>query len=148
MKLTRKVLHKVAKPCRFDSPFQNQKLADEMVEFMRRSKGIGLAASQIGLSRRLFVMAVDGNIRICFNPEILEYSQNLTGFEEGCLSFPGESCILTRPETLVVRYQDSAGSWIQTKLEGLEARCFQHELDHLDGITMHDRLKEQHAAKS
>ena len=145
MKLTRRVLHRPAKPVTFGWPYQNQRLADGMLAFMHQSGGIGLAAPQIGRGIRLFVMEVQGRARICFNPEIVEASQIMAEFPEGCLSFPGDQCIIKRPDTIIVRYQDAGGEWAETNLVGLEARCFQHELDHLDGIVMHDRVKEQHA---
>ena len=148
MKLTKKVLHKEAKPVVFDWPFQNQQLADQMLKFMISENGIGLAATQIGIGKRVFVMSVHGRDRICFNPEIVEASDVLAEFPEGCLSFPGDQCIIKRPDTIIVRYQDAEGNWIQDSLVGLEARCFQHELDHLDGITMHDRYNEQYAKQS
>lgn len=148
MKLTKRVLHRSSKSANFRWPYQNQRLADEMLAFMRDHQGIGLAAPQIGRSLRLFVMEVHDRVRYCFNPEIMETSRDLADFDEGCLSFPGESCTIKRPDTIIVRYQDSHGQWTETNLVGLEARCFQHEVDHLDGITMHDRLKEQHATES
>lgn len=148
MKLTKKVLHKEAKAVEFNWPFQNQQLADQMLKFMVSQNGIGLAAPQIGIARRVFVMSVHGRDRVCFNPEIIESSDVLTEFEEGCLSFPGDQCIIKRPDTIIVRYQDAEGIWTETNLVGLEARCFQHELDHLNGITMHDRYDEQYAKQS
>ena len=86
-----------------------------------------------------------GRQRACFNPEILKSSAVLTDFDEGCLSFPGEQCTIKRPDWVEVNYQEYDGTQVIDTLVGLEARCFQHELDHLNGITMHDRLKEQHA---
>lgn len=148
MKLTKRVLRRIAKPVRFEWPYQNQRLANEMIDLMHDLGGIGLAAPQIGRSLRLFVMAVQGRSRVCFNPKIIESSRINAEFPEGCLSFPGEQCIIKRPDTIIVRYQDAKGEWMETNLVGLEARCFQHELDHLDGIIMHDRVKEQHAAES
>ena len=129
----------------FDYPVKNQLLAQEMFEFMIREKGIGLAAPQIGLSRRLFVVAIDQTRCALFNPEITESSQNQVEFNEGCLSFKGDQCIIIRPEEVSVRFQDYQGQWHQKRLRGLWARCFQHELDHLDGITMWDRYREQNA---
>jgi len=148
MKLTKRVLHNRAKPVEFVWPYQNHILAEQMIEFMRTNKGIGLAAPQIGKSLRVFVMEVQGRARACFNPEIVESSTVMAEFQEGCLSFPGESCNISRPDTIIVRYQDARGEWTETNLVGLEARCFQHELDHLDGVTMYDRLKEQNAEQS
>ena len=145
MKLTKRVLQKRAKAVEFAWPHKNQDLAKRMIQFMRSSQAIGLAAPQIGHSIRLFVMEVQGRIRVCFNPEIIESSTVLTEYAEGCLSFPGESCTIKRPDTIIVRYQDAQGNWKEDNLVGLEARCFQHELDHLEGVTMYDRQKEQHA---
>ena len=115
---------------------------------MRAKKGIGLAAPQIGLSRRLFVMDVAGQARACFNPEIVSASPEQTEMAEGCLSFAGKSCIIKRASEISVRYQNYRGDWYTERMDGLMARCFQHELDHLDGIVMQDRYKEQHAEQS
>lgn len=147
MKLTKRVLHNVAKPCDFRWPHQNLVLANDMFVLMRKHNGIGLAATQVGVARRMFVMSVHGRDRACFNPEIAVSGNEFAEYAEGCLSFPGDQCILTRPETVTVKYQDHQGNWVQDDINGIEARCFQHELDHLDGITMHDRKKEQDAAK-
>ena len=148
MRLTRKVLKNRARPCTFGQPTRNQHLAESMLEFMREKKGIGLAAPQIGMSRRLFVMSVNGHDRMCFNPEILDFSPDQTEMVEGCLSFSGKSCIIKRASKIAVRYQNYRGVWYNESMEGLMARCFQHELDHLDGIVMQDRHKEQHAEQS
>lgn len=148
MKLTQKVLHRPGKACEFRWPWKNQKLCQDMLDLMREQHGIGLAALQVGISRRLFVMEVHGQTRYCFNPEILKSSEDQTFFAEGCLSFPGDSCSIQRPAGVSVRYQDHDGVWIHDRLLGLEARCFQHELDHLGGITMWDRHREQNAEKS
>ena len=148
MKLTRRVLHKKAKTVDFLYPAQNLLLVQQMRRFMRQQNGIGLAAPQIGISRRVFVMEIQGWQRDCFNPEITGSSGNFTDFDEGCLSFPGEHCIIMRPEWVDVKYQDPKGHWHSERFSGLLARCFQHELDHLDGITMWNRHKEQHAEQS
>lgn len=148
MKLTKKVLYNRARECEFRWPYQNKQLADEMLAFMRKENGIGLAAPQIGIAKRLFVMETEGTIRACFNPEIVNQDANLTDYTEGCLSFPGESFTIKRPESVQVRYQNLQGQVIEETLTGLTARCFQHEYDHLDGITMHDRAKEQNATES
>lgn len=149
MKLTNKVLYRPAKAVEdFSHPTQNSFLAEQMFSFMKKNDGIGLAAPQVGISRRLFVMEIGQVRRVCFNPEITGHSTDLTEYTEGCLSFPGEECKIKRPGTVSVRYQNTEGIWIAEQLQGLEARCFQHELDHLDGITMHDRAKEQHATES
>ena len=149
MKLTNKVLYRPAKPFSdFDHPAQNSFLANQMLSLMKKNNGIGLAAPQVGVSRRLFVMEIDQVQRACFNPEITDSSTDLTEYVEGCLSFPKDECKIKRPSAVSVRYQNVQGTWIEEQLQGLEARCFQHELDHLDGITMHNRAKEQHATES
>jgi peptide deformylase len=148
MKLTNRILHRDGKACEFQWPWQNQRLCNDMLALMRKERGIGLAALQVGIKRRLFVMEVNSKVRCCFNPEIIDLSEHADFFAEGCLSFPGDSCNIRRPDEISVRYQDHDGAWIYDKLHGLEARCFQHELDHLDGITMWDRYREQNAKQS
>jgi len=148
MKLTQRVLYNKAKSCSFQYPFQNKRMADEMFDFMEKNHGIGLAAPQIGRALRMFVIDAEGFRDACFNPEITDKSDKLLEFDEGCLSFPGQHCIITRPDWVTVRYQTTAGEWQQKRLSGLAARCFQHELDHLDGVTMWDRYKEQNAEQS
>lgn len=139
MKLTRRVLHKVAKPVDFDYPWKNERLALDLLQFMIAENGIGLAAPQVGISQRVFVMKIGLRTWVCFNPEIVSLGKDFTNFDEGCLSFPGEMCTISRPDTIAVRYQTAQGDSVDEQLQGLASRCFQHELDHLDGITMHHR---------
>ena len=148
MRLTNKILSRSCKQARFDKPHHNRWLCEQMLEFMHSQDAIGLAANQIGRDVRLFVMSVSGITRCCFNPEIIAVEPNAVKMAEGCLSFKGKQCILQRSDRILVRYQGPEGTWTQVKLMGLESRCFQHELDHLDGITMWDRQKEQHAEQS
>jgi len=119
-----------------------------MLEFMLSHHGIGLAANQIGSDLRVFVMQVNGITRFCFNPEIVSADGKLLTMAEGCLSFAGDQCTLQRADAIAVRYQDHRGFWIEDHLTGLESRCYQHELDHVNGITMWHRQKEQHAEQS
>lgn len=144
MKLTRRVLHHTAKPVEFRYPWQNERLVQELLDLMTAENGIGLAAPQVGISQRVFVMKIGLKSWACFNPEIIKSGDDFVLFDEGCLSFPGESCSITRPNSIEVSYQTAQGQEVKEQLTGLAARCFQHELDHLDGITMHDR-KAQHA---
>lgn len=107
----------------------------DMLKLMEARFGIGLAAPQIGQSVRLFVMAFDNNgpnIGV-FNPEILEVSEEKVPMEEGCLSFPALYFIVTRPEKIKVRFQTADQEVVEDWLEGRDARCFQHEFDHLQG---------------
>lgn len=145
MKLTKRILHLVAKPVRFEYPMQNQILARQLLEFMIENDGIGLAAPQVGIGLRMFVMKIGLRSYICCNPEIISSSGNLSEFAEGCLSFPGKGCIISRPDTVLVRYQQVDGTVAEEELSGLAARCYQHELDHLDGVTMFDRQEREYA---
>jgi len=143
MKLTNKILTRSCKQAQFDRPSRNRWLCEQMLEFMQGQDAVGLAANQIGLDLRLFVMSVDGISRCCFNPEIMLASPKSVTMAEGCLSFIGKQCIIQRPEQIQVRYQNHDGSWVENCLSALESRVFQHELDHLNGITMWHRKNEQ-----
>lgn len=124
---------------------RNQQLTEKLHRFMDQENGIGLAANQVGLRERCFVMNVAGQRWNCFNPEITHVEDDFVQFAEGCLSFPEKSCTITRPNTIKVQYFDTDGHKHTETLTGLASRCFQHELDHLNGITMWDRYKEQNA---
>ena len=109
-------------------------LLRDMADTMYEAEGVGLAAPQIGILRRVVVIDVDdenGLIEL-INPEIVSQSGEQTGLE-GCLSVPGKWGIVTRPYTVRVRAQDRFGDWFEVEGEELTARCFCHELEHLDG---------------
>ena len=148
MELTRRILQHRLKPANLGNKWANEDLVQRMIKFMHKNNGIGLAANQVGERVRMFVMGINGRDWVCFNPEIIQTHNDLTDFDEGCLSFPGESCIIKRPDVIDVRYYNVNSVEITEKLTGLASRCFQHELDHLNGITMHDRYKEQNAEQS
>ena len=115
------------------------RLLDDMRETLRRSEGVGLAAVQVGVLRRAIVMDCgDGFIEL-INPE-LTFEQGEQRDKEGCLSLPGQSGITLRPAVVKVKAQDRYGKWHVYKGAGLKARCFCHELDHLDGILFTQRL--------
>ena len=128
-------LHKVCKPVtEFDKKLH--KLLDDMNETLIDSGGVGLAAPQVGILRRVFLVDVglDGNEIIEFiNPEILETDGEQEG-PEGCLSVPGKYGLVTRPNFAKVSAQDRDGNWFEAEGEELIGRCFCHENDHLDGI--------------
>jgi peptide deformylase len=145
MELTRRTLKIKCKPATFNNQWVNEDLINRMQVLMHANGGIGLAANQCGERVRVFIMLINGEFWACFNPEIIEVSADLAKFDEGCLSFPGETCIIKRPDSILVKYFDITGIEIIERLVGLPSRCFQHELDHLNGITMHDRFKEQNA---
>ena len=128
----RKVCHKVEK---FDRRLWS--LLDDMAETMYEANGVGLAAPQVGICRRVVVIDV-GNGRIeLINPEIIRTCGRIEG-PEGCLSSPGEYGIVPRPEKARVRAQNRDGEWFEMSGEGLLARAFCHELDHLDGKLFKD----------
>lgn len=108
----------------------------EMLELMRASNAIGLAGNQVGLLRRVFVMKLsDGREIGCFNPWIMFGDNDKIEGDEGCLSFPNLWLKVKRHNKITAAYLDNTGKQCIIELEGLDARCFQHELDHLDGIT-------------
>ena len=148
MQLTRRTLKLSLKPMSIGNTTYNLNLAKRLRKLMLEEGGIGLAANQAGLRDRCFVMSIEGQDWDCFNPEVLEFSNNQVEFQEGCLSFKGEQCIIKRPDTITVRYYDVYQNEHVEELTGLASRCFQHELDHLNGITMWDRYKEQNAEQS
>jgi peptide deformylase len=114
-------------------------LCASMVSAMLENKGIGLAANQIGVLKRIIVVLVEDNPVIMINPEILEFSYQSCEMEEGCLSIPGEYLQITRPETIKVKYRNTKGMPCINSYSGLTSRIIQHEVDHLDGITMNTK---------
>lgn len=126
-------LHKVCKPVEnFD--WRLRKLLDDLTETLIDSGGVGLAAPQVGILRRVVVVDVgDGDILELVNPTLIETDGEQTG-AEGCLSVPGKYGLVKRPYYAKVRAQDREGNWFEAEGEELIARCFCHELDHLDGI--------------
>lgn len=118
-----------------------REILEEMVETMRDISGIGLAAPQVGINLRMFVVeAEEGVVKKVINPEFLEYSKQCVDHEEGCLSVPGIHRKVKRPESLKVRYLNENGEKIEEELEDLWARAFQHENDHLEGILFVDKI--------
>jgi len=120
-------------------------LASDMLETMYDAPGIGLAAPQVGVLQRVFVMDVAGkesapDPRVLFNPRITWASQELSVYEEGCLSIPGIFEDVTRPESVRMVFTDIDGKHHEEEFEGVAATCAQHELDHLDGKLFVDYL--------
>jgi peptide deformylase len=120
-----------------------EQLEKDMIEFMIANRGIGLAANQIGLTKRVFVMG-SNNIPgfpkpfALFNPKIIETSSETILDQEGCLSYPGLYLTIKRPSWIVAEYQNTKGDIIEARFDGYLAKCFQHELDHLNGICFVD----------
>ena len=125
-------LHKVCRPVeKFDGRLH--KLLDDMRETLIESGGVGLAAPQVGILRRVVLVDTGEEILELINPEMLETDGEQDG-PEGCLSVPGRYGLVKRPYYAKVRAQDRMGEWFEAEGEELIARCFCHELDHLDGI--------------
>jgi peptide deformylase len=101
---------------------------------MKLYSGLGLAANQCGVTERVFVIGTDQFQMACINPKVLAVSDEIVKENEGCLSFPAFFLSLPRPKWVDVEFTDENGETKQTRLEGLTARCFLHELDHLNGI--------------
>jgi peptide deformylase len=120
-----------------------QALLAEMVQAMRLADGIGLAAPQINQNLRICVTEIEGDVKYFINPKITSASSDKILFEEGCLSLPGEFLTIERSDQVTVRYLDETGQDRKLRARGLLAICLQHELDHLDGILISDRYKNQ-----
>ncbi|NLX94483.1 MAG: peptide deformylase [Clostridiales bacterium] len=114
-------------------------LLDDMAETMYKENGAGLAAVQVGVLKRVFVADVGEGLIELVNPEIIEF-EGIQEEQEGCLSVPGEYGITSRPATVKVKGQNRQGKWFVYKAEGLKARCFCHEIDHLDGVLFTKRV--------
>jgi len=119
-----------------DATELSQQLIDELLEI----GGSGLAAPQIGLSMRFFVMIIRNKSYRCFNPRVSSKSDETVEMEEGCLSFPQLWLKVKRPVSIIATWSDQNGNEQSIHFDGVEARCFQHELDHLDGICFTDRV--------
>ena len=117
------------------------KLADDMVETMRYHNGVGLAANQVGVLKRIVVIEVpDDSLRVLVNPEIIKKNGERE-VEEGCLSVPGYRGLVTRSIWVKARSLNISGSEIRVKADGLLAQALEHEIDHLNGIVYVDHLK-------
>lgn len=114
-------------------------IIDDMKETLRDANGVGLAAVQVGILRRIVVVDTGDSILELVNPEIID-TKGLQEEEEGCLSLPGKTGITRRPMIVKIKAQDRNGKWQVFQRDGLFARCFCHELDHLDGVLFTSRI--------
>ncbi len=117
------------------------KLANDMLQTMYDEPGLGLAAPQVGVPRRLFVYDLGDDPRVLINPVIRETDGEWV-YEEGCLSVPGLAWEIVRPKSVHITGYDLDGNEVSIEADELEARLYQHEMDHLDGILLVDRLDE------
>jgi peptide deformylase len=133
------ILRRKAKPVRRVTP-EVVRLMDEMVEVMRQESGVGLAAPQVGLSLRVIVVEYEGMLIQLADPEIT-FREGREVAQEGCLSLPGVLCDVARATRVVVKGKNRKGRVQEVRAEGWLARIFQHEVDHLDGILITDRVE-------
>lgn len=122
-----------------------KQLVEDMAETMYAAPGVGLAATQIGVAQRIFIVDISSgedepsDLRVFINPQIVDNNGDIT-WEEGCLSFPGVREDIDRSERVKVRAQDVDGKWFELEADGLMAVAIQHETDHLDGKLMIDHM--------
>jgi peptide deformylase len=138
------VLHRPAEPVAEITP-DVERLIDDMIQTMYAAPGIGLAATQVGVALRVFVVDVSvgrnpQDLKVFVNPEFVE-REGMQLEEEGCLSVPGFNATVARPARAVVKGLDRSGREQVVEGTGLLARAFQHEIDHLDGVVFVDRLR-------
>ena len=132
------VLHKVCKPVeKFDERLWQ--LLDDMADTLHKADGVGLAAPQVGVVRRLFIMDTGDGVKECINPTILE-EKGTQECVEGCLSSPGEYGIIHRPKKVKLQAQNRHGKFFIVTLEDLAAQCASHENDHLNGILFKSKV--------
>lgn len=117
-----------------------REVLEEMVKTMRLANGVGLASNQVDIDRRYFVLEIDDIVKKCINPEILEVLAESVEVDEGCLSIPGIFKKVARPDKIRVRYLNEYGETVEEVMEGLWAKAFQHETDHINGMLYIDRL--------
>ena len=134
-----------------DIPLGYKTLEDfekDVIHLMIHSQGMGVAANQLGITKRFFAIGHESfdvfkKPAIIYNPVLVSADKENEVAQEGCLSFPGVLLQVERPRTVMVRYQNREQDYLLSRLTGMEARCFQHELDHLDGITFNQRTKKE-----
>ena len=120
-----------------------EKLETELIETMFAHDGIGLAATQVGITVRVFAMGHKDHpetAQAFFNPMVVKTTDTVEDLEEGCLSFPGVYVNIKRPTKILARWQNSKGEWQESEFDGYNCKCFLHELDHLEGIVFQDRV--------
>ena len=134
------ILHEKVKPCSED--LDRREISRILKENMIYYEGIGLSANQIGIGERVFIMMLNIETEetiTCFNPRIIKRYDDNVWCEEGCLSFPDETINIQRPNRIVIKYEDEDKKDHKIKLDGLAARVFLHEFDHLEGIVFTER---------
>lgn len=138
------ILRAKAHKINMDAPgFDIAAFSSDMLETMKKEKGVGLAAPQVGKSVRMVAVGSEKEPFIMINPEITYYSKDAAVESEGCLSLPGEEYPVERPKKIRFKYIDEHGNKVKRKAKGLLARVVQHEVDHLDGVLITDKIYEK-----
>lgn len=133
------ILHKPTSLFVFGGQTDPYELKIRMVKKMLECNGVGLAANQVGIDARIFVMGDPETNIMCINPTYAKRSDTDVEVNEGCLSFPGERIVTSRKDEVSIIYKDEFGVEHLRRFSGIWALCVQHEMDHLDGITFHKR---------
>ena len=133
---THPILHERIEKCSYN--LDRDEISKILKDNMIHHKGVGLSANQLGINERVFVMIRDiefNEIIVCFNPQIIKTYKEEVEMEEGCLSYPDLFLKITRPKKIIVKYEDADKKIHKLKLDELASRIFQHEYDHMEGIT-------------
>ena len=133
---THPILHERIEKCSYN--LDRVEISKILKDNMIHHKGVGLSANQLGINERVFVMIRDiefNEIIVCFNPQIIKTYKEEVEMEEGCLSYPDLFLKITRPKKIIVKYEDADKKIHKLKLDELASRIFQHEYDHMEGIT-------------
>ncbi len=133
-------LFEISEEWNFRTDGDPSELVKEMARVMFVQGGIGLAAPQVGVLKRIFIMGNPEELIACINPKVVELSEEREVSQEGCLSFPNLWLNVKRPNKVKVTYQTVSGEEVQAELDGLHARVFLHEFDHLMGVTFDQRV--------
>lgn len=134
------LLSSIPEPFNFEEEDDAEMFANILIDRMLELRGVGLSANQVGVNKRVFVMGNEEMQTAIFNPEIIEYSGDTLTLDEGCLSFPGIYVKVNRSAKIKARFQNVKGELVEQEFQGLTARIFQHEYDHMLGKTMQDRV--------
>jgi peptide deformylase len=136
------ILHTASTEWDFSVDGDPTELVKDMVRVLTENGGVGLAAPQVGVDKRIFIMGNFTKMVVCINPMIVSLSEEKATDLEGCLSFPELWLKVKRPISCTVQYQSTLGEVVERDLDGLEARVFLHEFDHLIGVTFDQRVGE------
>lgn len=127
-----------------DPPFDPIDFSKTLVKFMHDKNALGVAANQVGVPYRIFAMRGSPENFVCFNPKIIQFSEQTVVLEEGCLTYPGLVVKIKRPEFVRVRFNTPNGDTITKQFIGMSARVFQHEYEHLQGERFYDKANKFH----